>query len=59
MQSPNRDRPAHEAFQGAKQMFGKADLVQILGRDLARARTKRDALTSDITTLTAQIADLE
>jgi outer membrane murein-binding lipoprotein Lpp len=40
-------------------MFGKADIVQLLNRDLLRARNKRDALASDITTLTAQIADLE
>jgi chromosome segregation ATPase len=40
-------------------MFGKADIVQLLNRDLRRARSKRDALASDITTLTAQIADLE
>ena len=40
-------------------MFGKTDLLEILSRDLARARSKRDALTSDITTLTSQIADLE
>lgn len=40
-------------------MFGKSDLVSILSRDLARARDKRDALASDVTTLTAQIAELE
>jgi chromosome segregation ATPase len=40
-------------------MFGKTDLLEILSRDLARARSKRDTLNSDITALTAQIADLE
>jgi hypothetical protein len=40
-------------------MFGKGDLVDSLTRDLARARDKRDALASDVTTLTAQIAELE
>jgi hypothetical protein len=40
-------------------MFGKADILQLLSRDLARARNKRDALASDMGTLTAQIADLE
>jgi chromosome segregation ATPase len=40
-------------------MFGKTDLLEILNRDLARARRKRDVLTSDITALSTQIADLE
>jgi hypothetical protein len=40
-------------------MFGKTDLLEILSRDLARARSKHETLTCDITTLTAQIADLE
>jgi septal ring factor EnvC (AmiA/AmiB activator) len=40
-------------------MFGKSDLVDCLSRDLARARDKRDALTSDVTALTAKIAELE
>jgi septal ring factor EnvC (AmiA/AmiB activator) len=40
-------------------MFGKSDLVDSLNRDLARARNKRDALTSGVATLTAQIAELE
>src|SRR5215469_1912512 len=40
-------------------MFGKTDLLETLSRDLARARRKRDVLTSDVTVLTAQIADLE
>jgi hypothetical protein len=41
------------------QMFGKSDLVEILSRDLARARNKRDAFASDIISLTAEIAVLE
>jgi hypothetical protein len=40
-------------------MFGKSDLVDDLSCDLARARNKRDALASDIVTLTAEIAVLE
>ena len=40
-------------------MFGKTDLVDSLSRDLARARDKRDALASDVTTLTAKISELE
>jgi hypothetical protein len=40
-------------------MFGKSDLVDSLTRDLARARDKRDALTSGVATLTTQIAELE
>jgi outer membrane murein-binding lipoprotein Lpp len=40
-------------------MFGKNDLVDSISRDLARARDKRDALASGVTTLTAQIAELE
>jgi len=40
-------------------MFGKTDLLETLSHDLARARRKRDVLTSDITSLTAQIGDLE
>ena len=40
-------------------MFGKVDLVEMLSRDIARARKKRDALASNTTALTAQIADLE
>ena len=40
-------------------MFGKSDLVDSLSRDLARARDKRDALTSDVTALTTKIAELE
>jgi hypothetical protein len=40
-------------------MLGKTDLVEILSRDLARARNKRDAFASDIISLTAEIALLE
>jgi len=40
-------------------MFGKSDLINSLGRDLSRARDKRDALASDVTTLSAQISELE
>ena len=37
-------------------MFGKKDLVDDLSHDLDRARARRDALASDVTTLTAEIA---
>jgi chromosome segregation ATPase len=40
-------------------MSGENDLVDTLSRDLDRARGKRDALASDVTTLTAQIAEIE
>jgi hypothetical protein len=40
-------------------MFGKTDLLEILSRDLARARRKRDALSSDVAALSIQIDDLE
>ena len=47
-------------------MFGKKALMDNLSRDLERARDKRnalackrDALASDVTKLTAQIAELE
>ena len=40
-------------------MLGKNDSVDNLSRDLDRARGKRDALASDVTTLTAQIAEIE
>jgi cell division septum initiation protein DivIVA len=40
-------------------MFGENDLVDNLSRDLDRARGKRDALASDVTTLTAQIDEIE
>ena len=40
-------------------MFGKDDLVDNLSRDLDRARGRRDALASEVTTLTARIAEME
>ena len=40
-------------------MFGKDDLVGNLSRDLDRARGRRDALASEVTTLTARIAEME
>jgi antirestriction protein ArdC len=40
-------------------MPGKSDLVEILSRDLARARNRREASASDVITLTAEIAVLE
>ena len=40
-------------------MFGKDDLVDNLSRDLDRARERRNALASEVTTLTAQIAEIE
>jgi septal ring factor EnvC (AmiA/AmiB activator) len=40
-------------------MFGKSDLIHSLSSDLSRARDKRDALASHVTTLTSQIAELE
>ena len=40
-------------------MFGKDDLVDNLSRDLDRARGRRDALASEVTTLTAQITEME
>jgi hypothetical protein len=46
-------------LRGAKQMFGKNDLVDTLSRNLDHARLKRDALASDVTALTAQIAEIE
>src|SRR5258708_29219346 len=42
-----------------QKMFGKDDLVDNLSRDLDRARGRRDALASEVTTLTAQIAEME
>ena len=42
-----------------QKMFGKNDLVENLSRNLDRARGKRDALASDVTTLTGQIAEIE
>ena len=40
-------------------MFVRNELVDNLSRSLDRARGKRDALASDVTTLTAQIAEIE
>jgi hypothetical protein len=40
-------------------MFGKKDLVDDLSHDLDRARARRDALASDVTTLTVEIAAME
>lgn len=40
-------------------MFGKKDLIDSLSHDLGRTRDRRDALASEITTLTAEIAVLE
>ena len=40
-------------------MFGKNNFMENLSRNLHRARGKRDALASDVTTLTAQIAEIE
>ena len=42
-----------------QKMFGKNNLVENLSRNLDRARGKRDALASEVTTLTAQIAEIE
>src|SRR6516225_708303 len=42
-----------------RNMFRKSDLVDDLSRDLSRARDKRDALASDVTTLSAQISEME
>jgi hypothetical protein len=46
-------------LRGAKKMLEKNDLVDNLSRNLDRARGKRDALASDVTTLTAQITEIE
>jgi hypothetical protein len=44
----------------SKEMFfRKRELIDNLNRDLTRTRNKRDALASGVTTLTAQIAELE
>jgi molecular chaperone GrpE (heat shock protein) len=40
-------------------MFGKDDLLDNLSRDLDRARGRRDALASEATALTTQIAEIE
>jgi hypothetical protein len=52
-------RFALRLFYAEQKMLGKNDLVDDLSRDLDRARGKRDALASDVTTLTAQIAEIE
>ena len=43
----------------SNQIFGKRKLTHTLKRDLASVRNKRDALAASVTTLTAQIAELE
>src|SRR4051794_27050751 len=43
----------------SKTKFGENDLVDNLSRSLDRARGKRDAFASEVTTLTAQIAEIE
>jgi cell division septum initiation protein DivIVA len=43
----------------SKTMFGENDLVDNLSRSLDRVRGKRDVLASEVTTLTAQIAEIE
>src|SRR6516225_1316369 len=43
----------------SNQVFGKRELVDTLSRDLARARNKRDTIAACVSTLTAQIAELE
>jgi len=40
-------------------MFRKSNLIDSLNRDLDRTRDRRDALASEVTTLTAEIAVLE
>ena len=40
-------------------MFGKKDLIDCLSRDLGRTCDRRDALASEVTTLTAEIAVME
>src|SRR5258708_38466978 len=40
-------------------IFGKNDLMHNLSRNLDHARGKRDALASEVTTLTAQIDEIE
>ena len=60
IRSPNRDRLGRKSPSNAEQqMFGKSDLLDSLSRGLARTRDKRDALASEVTTLTAEIAVLE
>ncbi|WGD52999.1 hypothetical protein QA641_03380 [Bradyrhizobium sp. CB1650] len=50
---------AKTAVLRSQAMFGKDDLVDNLSRDLDRVRGRRDALASEATTLTAQIAEIE
>ena len=57
--SLNRPAVRVTAVLRSKAMFGKDDLVDNLSRDLDRARGRRDALASEATTLTAQIAEIE
>ena len=40
-------------------MFGKKNMVDNISQDLDRARARRDALASGVTTLSAEIAELE
>lgn len=40
-------------------MFGKKNMVDSLSQDLDRARARRDALATGVTTLSAEIAELE
>jgi hypothetical protein len=46
-------------FGWSKRTFGKKDLVGDLSHDLDRARARRDAIAADVTTMTAEIAELE
>src|SRR5262249_33154120 len=60
IRSPNRGRLGRQSPSNAEQqMFGKSDPMNSLSRDLSRARDRRDALASHVTTLTAQITELE
>jgi hypothetical protein len=53
------DDPTGVLSYAEQKMFGKDDLVGNLSRDLDRARGRRDALASEVTTLTARIAEME
>ena len=46
-------------FGWSKRMFGKKDPVGDLSDQLDRARARRDAIATDVTTLSAEIAELE
>jgi outer membrane murein-binding lipoprotein Lpp len=60
IQPPNQNRLSRVSLKmRSKPMFGKVDVIDSLNRDLARTRNKRDALASEVTTLTAEIAVLE